>query len=715
MTAGEAAWYTARAMSWKYLHGQIHTTDTVHPPLRALVRERWLLVAQIGWLIGAAVVIGIYAVAVPEEWHHIQLPCVEGDVCHWSRLLPHHVRMLASYDIPYQAYVTTLFTLKLLTALLYLLIAAMIYWRKRHDGMALFGATMLLAQGLTTTGFFARGGLHGHAWALMVLVMGFVSETILTFFFAMFPTKSFVPRFAPFLVTLNLGLYLIQPALPDAMRGLGIRILNAAWLGTLVGVQLYRYRRVSNAGQRQQSKWVVIGAVLGLGLNAVLMIVIPVVRLLQVDPTEVVILTMRLVYYALGLFVPLAFGIAILRDGLYNLDIWMRRTVVYGLLTGCVVALYVLLVGATSAVFRTSGNLLVSLLATGTIALVFQPLRQQLQRGVNRMLYGERDEPYAVLARLGQRLGATVAPDAVLPTVVVTIHDALKLPYVAITAQEEGELVPVAEIGTPVKEPLHVPLIYQHTPIGELILGPRSDDPFGPADRRLFADLAQQISIAVHATRLTRDLQASRERLVTAREEERLRLRRDLHDGLGPSLASLSMQLDTARAVLPGNPEAGMELLAATQGEIKEAIHNVRRLVYALRPPALDQFGLVAALREHAVREGHRHSLGIALDAPEALPPLPAAVEVAAYYIALEAITNVVRHAHARRCTVRLWIDTALHLVVADDGVGVPGAYQAGIGLHSMQERAAELGGTCTIMRGDDGGTVVRATLPLRR
>jgi signal transduction histidine kinase len=228
-------------------------------------------------------------------------------------------------------------------------------------------------------------------------------------------------------------------------------------------------------------------------------------------------------------------------------------------------------------------------------------------------------------------------------------------------------------------------------------------------------DLAQQVSIAVHATRLTRDLQMSRERLVTAREEERRRLRRDLHDGLGPSLAGLSMQLDTARALLPDNPEAGMELLAETQDEIKEAIGNVRRLVYALRPPALDQFGLVAAIREHAMREGHRHGLAIVLDAPDALPPLSAAVEVAAYYIAVEAITNVVRHARATRCSVRLWIDNALYLTVVDNGVGVQDTYRAGIGLHSMQERAAELGGRCAIMPGEDGGTLVRAVLPLRR
>ena len=525
-----------------------------------------------------------------------------------------------------------------------------------------------------------------------------------------------LPRFAPLLGRFNTGLYIFQPAHAYWWWELIVRCFNAVWLGSLGAAQLYRFRRVSNPIERQQTKWVVLGAALGLGFNGILMLVSFVLGLLKLDPSGMVLIGLRSLYYLLGSLVPLTFGVAILRDGLYELDVWIRRTVVYGLLTGIVIAVYVVLVGTASALLRTSDNLLVSLLVTGLIAVIFQPLRERLQRVVNRLLYGEREDPYTVLARLGQRLADTVVPAAVFPTLVSTIREALKLPSVAIAVYEENELVTVATAGELVANPVRLPLHYQHALVGELILGLNAvNDRLGAADRRLLTDLAQQVSIAVHAAGLTRDVQVSRERLVTAREEERLRLRRDLHDGLGPTLAGLSMQLDTARALIPDNPGASIEIMSETQDQIKEAIASVRRLVYALRPPALDQFGLVAALREHAARETQRCGLPITLTAPHVLPQLPAAVEVAAYYIALEAITNVVRHAHATQCAISLQSGSDLHLTIKDDGLGLPHSYRGGVGLHSMQERAAELGGTCMITTAPDGGVAVVAALPLGR
>jgi len=168
--------------------------------------------------------------------------------------------------------------------------------------------------------------------------------------------------------------------------------------------------------------------------------------------------------------------------------------------------------------------------------VLVQPLRQRLQRGVNRLLYGERDEPYAVLSRLGRRLEGTLAPDAVLPAIVETVAGALKLPYAAIALREGECLAVVAAFGQPVGDPLRLPLVYRHEAVGELLLAPRAPgEPFSPADRRLLDDLARQAGVAAHAVRLTADLQRSRERLVTLREEERRRLRRDPHDGLGRS------------------------------------------------------------------------------------------------------------------------------------------------------------------------------------
>jgi signal transduction histidine kinase len=197
--------------------------------------------------------------------------------------------------------------------------------------------------------------------------------------------------------------------------------------------------------------------------------------------------------------------------------------------------------------------------------------------------------------------------------------------------------------------------------------------------------------------------------------EERRRLRRDLHDSLGPALASLTLKLDTARNLLPHDPASTDKLLAELKTQTQTAIADIRRLVYDLRPPALDELGLTSAIREQAAQYAHIDGLRVSLEAPEHLPPLSAATEVAAYRIASEALTNVVRHARARSCYIHLSLTDVLQLEIADDGVGPPVNGHAGVGLTSMRERAAELGGTCLIERAPTGGTRVIARLPLSR
>ena len=248
-------------------------------------------------------------------------------------------------------------------------------------------------------------------------------------------------------------------------------------------------------------------------------------------------------------------------------------------------------------------------------------------------------------------------------------------------------------------------------------MGPRSPgEGFSAADRRLLEDLARQAGIAAHAVRLTADLQRSRERLVTAREEERRRLRRDLHDGLGAQLAGLNIQAGVLRRLMPRDPAAADGLVVELKTELQAAIADIRRLVYDLRPPALDDLGLVVALRQLAERYGAEDKdLGVTVEAPEGtgLPHLPAAVEVAVYRIAQEALTNVVRHARARACVVRLSADDEVRLEVVDDGVGIPEERTAGVGLCSMRERASELGGVCVVEPIEGGGTRVLVRLPL--
>ena len=259
-----------------------------------------------------------------------------------------------------------------------------------------------------------------------------------------------------------------------------------------------------------------------------------------------------------------------------------------------------------------------------------------------------------------------------------------------------------------------MPLVYQSETVGQMILAQRAPgEPFSDMDRQLLETIARQAGVAAYNVRLTQDLQHSRERLVTTREEERRRLRRDLHDGLGPVLAAMSFKLDAVYNLADRDAVAVRQLAVELKTQMLEALTDIRRIAYNLRPPALDELGLVGALREHIASCNQAQELQITLEAPESAPPLPAAVEVAAYRIALEALTNVSRHAGAQHCSVRLSLPGDLYLEVTDDGRGLPDAVRAGVGLTSMRERAEELGGTCRAEGLPQGGTGVMARLPL--
>lgn len=384
---------------------------------------------------------------------------------------------------------------------------------------------------------------------------------------------------------------------------------------------------------------------------------------------------------------------------------------VYAALTVAVVGGYAGLVALSGAVLNQPVHAGRGLVVTGLVAVAFTPLRQWLQRVVDRLVYGDRNDPYGVLAQLGRRID-TSDRRAELTVVVDTVTQALKLPYAAIVGPD-GAMLAVA--GQPRGRPAPQPLAYQGAPVGTLLVEPRTPNAgFSRDEQRLLADLARQIGAAVHAVGLAQDLQASRLRLVAAKENERRRLRRDLHDGLGPTLAGLGLKVDTARLLVDPNPQATKDVLAGVNQDIRATIDDIRRLVYDLRPPALDELGLLGALRECAGRLDTPDGLVINVVSAQDLPELPAAVEVAAYRIGSEAMTNVVRHADARRCDVVLRIGEDLQLSVTDDGVGLATDWRPGVGTQSMTERAAELGGHLSVGSGPGGrGTQVQAQLPL--
>jgi two-component system NarL family sensor kinase len=413
----------------------------------------------------------------------------------------------------------------------------------------------------------------------------------------------------------------------------------------------------------------------------------------------------------------LTMGVAILRHRLYGLDVYVDRALV---LSGTTLVLGLLYVGAVvlaSTLLGQDVHLGVALPATALVAIAFYPVRDWLQRSVNRLLHGQRDEPYAAISQLGRRLGDAIEPTQVLPVMAETIADALRLPYVAVELAGRS-VAPAAAHGTPAAGiALRLPLIHAGERVGTLVLGARGHgEALSAADQRLLEDFARRASAAASAVALSVEVQRSRERLVTAREEERRRLRGDLHDGLGPTLAGAVLTIDAARRVRASDPEAADALLDRAAASVEGTVADVRRVVYALRPPALDQLGLGGALRQQATTlSAGDPQLTCDVDAPEPMPPLPAAVEVAAFRIAQEALTNVARHASARRAMVTIRVDDALTLEVRDDGCGLPEHHRNGVGLTSMRERATELGGSFVITGAPDGGTLLHVHLPLAR
>ena len=689
---------------------------------------RWLVLARVAWVILAVLTLSVFVVSIPVYVAQLQTMGISATTCTSQHLTLDPAHALRALGFSVGSYAVFSVALIVASASGWFAVGGVIVWHKSTDWMVLLVAMMLVTEGVVGISCLP-GPLEksGWAWRLAIHSLDFLGPVLFLLVFSLFPNGRFVPRWTRWLVVALSAAYVPPAFFPDwPVSGVFSKLFVLGASTFLVVAQLYRYRRVSNTIQRQQTRWVVFALTVGLVVFTVWYLPAMIFPSLGMPglPSSLVghsASTLLMLLVPLGspifafftLLVPLSLGIAILRSRLWDIDVIINRTLVYGTLTTCIVIIYVLVVGGLGVVLQTQGNLFISLLATGLTAVLFQYMRDRLQQGVNRLMYGERDAPYVVLSRLGQRLEATLAPQAVLPTIVETVAQALKLPSAAITLKQGDEFAIAASYGSSLDAPLRLPLVYQSEMVGELLLVPRMHgESFTAADHRLLDDLARQIGVAVYAVRLTADLQRSCERLVTAREEERRRLRRDLHDGLGSQFASQTLILSTARKLLRHDPDTAEALLADATAHAQEAITDIRHLVYALRPPTLDDLGLVAALHEQTAQYC-TSGVALSFDAPDSLPPLPAAVEVACYRIAQEALTNIIRHAHARTCTVRLTLGESLSLEITDDGIGLPALFRAGVGLTSMRERAIELGGTCLIEPMTNGGTRVYAQLPL--
>ena len=481
----------------------------------------------------------------------------------------------------------------------------------------------------------------------------------------------------------------------DALRPLS-GILNVAGVLVAMATAILRHRR-STGAERDQMRWLVWAVVV-----MALILAIATVADLGSAVDAVII--------AVAVLPVVAMTVGVVRPTVVPVEDLLVRTLVLGAVALCLLGLDLVVVEVLS---RTLGSLDQRRLVTVVLlvtALGYGPLRQRLYRLVQAWILGSRGNRYDVMAGLAASLESINDGPAQFGAVADAVADAFGVDYVSVEVDRSGGERLTATRGVRPREVRTLPITYRDDVVGRLVLPARGlRSRLSAKDESLLGDLIRQAATAARTSSLAEDLQASRERLVNAREEERRRIRRDLHDGLGPSLAGIVYQLETARLLTADQPERVDAMLDQVGGQVQDVVADIRRLVHELRPPALDDRGLVGAIRQLAETQ----PIPIEVEA-DGLEAMSAAVEVAAYRIVAESLTNVVRHADADSARVRLEVAGGdLVVEITDDGIGIGEDVQAGVGLLSIRERAAELGGRADVECPPSGGTVVRAVLPL--
>lgn len=493
----------------------------------------------------------------------------------------------------------------------------------------------------------------------------------------------------------------MSPELAQSIKSVALGIAVAVFVVPMATV-VVRYRR-SRGLERDRMRWL---------LWSVFVMALTIVGTLGIDDALLDYAVLFLVLILPGV----AMTIAIVDPRIVSIEDLLNRTVVYG-------GLSVLIVGIDLAVLAGLALVLgdaleqrqVVLLVLLLSAVLYGPLRLRVWGWVRRVTLGDRENPYDAVAGLASTLETADEGPEQLAAVAGAVASAFGIDYVSVEVDRAGGERLVATHGRRPERIRTLPITYRDAEVGRLVLPAKAGrSRLSRRDEQLLGDLVRQAATAARTSRLAEELQESRERLVVAREEERRRIRRDLHDGLGPSLSGVVFQLESARLLAANDPAAAERQIAATSTQVQDIVADVRRLVHDLRPPALDDRGLVGALRQQAERLSD-DQLSVRVQAGD-LGSLPAAVEVAAFRIVGEALTNVRRHSSATSAAVALDVsDGQLMVEVADDGVGIPASVEAGVGLVSLRERADELGGRCEVTCPAGGGTIVKAWLPMRR
>ena len=485
---------------------------------------------------------------------------------------------------------------------------------------------------------------------------------------------------------LSIGLELPEPVVLIA----GIAS-DAAYL-LVIGALVWRFIR-GDERTRRQLMWLILALLIIIALNAE--------RFLTGDGPILLLLSVVLI--------PIALAIAIVRYQLFDIRVVLSRTLLYGLTIAVIIAAYVGIVAGLTLLVPSNAQRSVSVAAAIIVAFLFAPLRSLVQRMINRAFYGTRSDP----ARTAWQIGEGLRHDDDLPGVLEQTRSALRLPWISLRGEPGGN--DIAAAGTAEESPTaELPLTYRDEQVGTMIVGlRRGERELHDADRRTLELIATPLAVALHATALSDQVQQARTATVEAAAAERVRLQRELHDGVGPILTSAAFQADAASNLIHTDPAGAERLLDEIRSELRGATDDVRRVVYGLRPIELDNAGLVGAIRQRlaGLPAAERGQIKVEMDLRDPLPALSPAVELAAYRIASEAINNALTHSAGRRCLVTITANGTLAVTVRDDG-RPPASWTPGVGLRSILERAEELGGTAAAGPTGDGWEV-RARLPL--
>lgn len=503
-----------------------------------------------------------------------------------------------------------------------------------------------------------------------------------------------------------------RPADPVVRAGIGVGVLTIAWffwartftdiadiwfvgpvvaVGFLTSGHVEWRRRHASAGERSGTGWLALGS--ALMTASYIPLAVP----------DVPWMLTPLLHLATQAFYPVAILAVVLRQRLWGIDLAVGRAALAGSLTAVLVTSYLAVTVAVSLVLPNESVFAQAVAATA-VALAVQPVRMWLGRKVHRLVYGDGVDPARAVRILGRHFAGADSPDLLLGELAAGIGTALRLESVEV--RRGGDVI--ARWGTatgPVEE----------VPVGNgdatLAVTAPPGESLGARSRRALTELATVVDAGLVVLRSAEDLENARRRLTEVRLEERRTIRRELHDGLGPSLAGVRLGLQGARNLVTTDPDAAAGLVDELLRELDRHVDGVRELSRSLLPPVLDELGLTAALDELVITHARA---GFRVDLRSDLPAgMSGPIAWAAYGIASEAVINARRHSGADECTVRVAAEgDVLALDIVDDGRGLATDARIGVGTQSMRERAREVGGTVGIEPGDPRGVVVRARLP---